>query len=395
MFGIIRPCRHRLAEPLRAAWWAHLCGLCLALRDAHGHLARAATNYDGLVVSALVEAQQHGPRARRPAGRCPLRGIRDAEVAIGDGARLAAAVSLLLASAKVADHVTDGDGPFATALGARLGGRLATRWQRQSLATADLVGFDTAPVLAAVGRQPALESAAGPGCPLPAVTEPTETATAAAFAHTAVLAGRPHNITPLSEAGRLFGRIVHILDAVEDLEADAATGAWNPLTATGVDLAEARRLCQDAVLGVRLALREADFTDQRLVHALLAHELEHAVDRVFARADPPTEPLPPIPPLPLEPPSGEPPRRSRWPWVAGGCAGGFGLAACGGCLACAHSCRDGIRCQDEGCRRPCEDCACDCREWTCGPTGQKCGTCCDGGQCGDCAQCGSACQCHC
>ncbi|WP_457034360.1 DUF5685 family protein, partial [Kitasatospora sp. P5_F3] len=57
MFGIIRPCRHSLPEPLRAAWLAHLCGLCLALRDGHGQLARTATNYDGLVISVLVEAQ--------------------------------------------------------------------------------------------------------------------------------------------------------------------------------------------------------------------------------------------------------------------------------------------------------------------------------------------------
>ncbi|MFC5908191.1 DUF5685 family protein, partial [Streptacidiphilus monticola] len=61
MFGIIRPCRHRLSERLHESWVAHLCGLCLALRDGHGHLARTATNYDGLIVSVLVEGQ--APRA--------------------------------------------------------------------------------------------------------------------------------------------------------------------------------------------------------------------------------------------------------------------------------------------------------------------------------------------
>src|SRR3954466_877862 len=106
MFGIVRPCRHRLPETLRTSWLAHLCGLCLALRDDHGQLARTATNYDGLLVSVLVEAQ--GPAAagsgRRTAGPCPLRGMRTASVARGEGARLAAAVSLALASAKVRDH---------------------------------------------------------------------------------------------------------------------------------------------------------------------------------------------------------------------------------------------------------------------------------------------------
>jgi hypothetical protein len=57
MFGIIRPCRHSLPGDLHAAWSAHLCGLCLALRDGHGQIARVATNYDGMIISVLVEAQ--------------------------------------------------------------------------------------------------------------------------------------------------------------------------------------------------------------------------------------------------------------------------------------------------------------------------------------------------
>lgn len=103
MFGIVRPCRHRLPETLRTSWLAHLCGLCLALRDDHGQLARAATNDDGLIISVLVEAQtgtgadgSGGTRraavSRRTAGPCPLRAMRTAPVAMGEGARLAAAV---------------------------------------------------------------------------------------------------------------------------------------------------------------------------------------------------------------------------------------------------------------------------------------------------------------
>ncbi|NEA08703.1 hypothetical protein G3I27_10995, partial [Streptomyces sp. SID10692] len=57
--------------------------------------------------------------------------------------------------------------------------------------------------------------------------------------------------------------------------------AWNPLTATGTPLAEARRLCDDALHGVRLALREVEFADGKLVHVLLAHELRRSVDRAF------------------------------------------------------------------------------------------------------------------
>ncbi|MCX3063127.1 DUF5685 family protein [Streptomyces beihaiensis] len=282
MFGIVRPCGHRLGEGLKTQWMAHLCGLCLALRGDHGQFARIVTNYDGLLVSVLTEAQsERSSDRRRRAGPCPLRGMRTASVAQGEGARLAAAVSLVLASAKVRDHVDDRDGLFARRPVAAAARKVAANWGRAGARTGTDVGFDTAVLLDAVERQTGIEALAGPGTSLLTVTEPTETATAAAFAHTAVLAGRPGNAEPLAEAGRLFGRLAHLLDAVEDLANDTASGAWNPLTATGTDLAEARRLADDAVHGVRLALREADFVDGRLAHLLLAHELGRSVDRVF------------------------------------------------------------------------------------------------------------------
>lgn len=281
MFGIIRPCRHRLSESLRTSWWAHLCGLCYALRDEHGQLARVATNYDGLIVSALVEAQAPGGAPRRTAGPCPLRAMRTAEVSVGSGARLAAAASLVLASAKVRDHVEDGDGAFGRRPVAGAARLVASRWARQGGSSGKGVGFDTGVLVDAVRRQPVVEAEAGPG-DLLLVTEPTETATAEAFAHTAVLAGVPSNVPLLREVGRLFGRVVHIVDAVEDLDEDTKSGVWNPLTGTDTSLETARRLCDDAVLGVRLALADATFRDSKLVHALLVHELEHAVIRTFA-----------------------------------------------------------------------------------------------------------------
>ena len=67
MFGIVRPCRHTLCGHLHREWLSHLCGLCLTLRDRHGHAARPVTNYDGLLVSVLTEAQTPGGAPRRPA----------------------------------------------------------------------------------------------------------------------------------------------------------------------------------------------------------------------------------------------------------------------------------------------------------------------------------------
>ncbi|MDG4786176.1 DUF5685 family protein [Micromonospora sp. WMMD1102] len=284
MFGIVRPCRHRMCGKLHAAWLGHLCGLCLTLRDEHGHRARLATNYDGLLISVLLEAQR--PAEYRPAGPCALRGFRSAPVlAPSDpGARLAAAVSLVLAAGKTRDHVTDRDGALRMPALAGVAGRLADGWAAAGARTGAGVGFDTGVLWDAVARQSALESAVVPGGSVLVATEPTETAVAAAFAHTATLAGRPGNAAGLAEVGRYFGRIAHLLDAVTDHADDAARGAFNPLLASGTDLAQARRLCADAHHGLRLALADLELRDRRLVRALLDREVGDAIERTFALA---------------------------------------------------------------------------------------------------------------
>lgn len=438
MFGIIRPCRHRMSEGMAASWVAHLCGLCLALRDGHGQFARTATNYDGLIISVLVEAQSApADDRRRTAGPCPLRGMRTAPVARGEGARLAAAVSLVLASAKIRDHVEDADGAFGRRPVAAAARTVARRWDRAGARTGDALGFDTAVLLDAVGRQGAIEAAAGPGTSLLTVTEPTETATAAAFGHTAVLTGRPANRAPLEEAGRLFGRLAHLLDAVEDLAADTRSGAWNPLTATGTGLAEARRLCDDALHGVHLALRDVDFADAasgRLAHVLLVHELGRSVDRAFGggRCTHQGDRTTPTPddaypggarpgaasadgvsphglygagpygagPSGANPYTGNPyapgdPGQSPYAPGGPGAPGGFppppepprrrGLLA--GCLV-----YTGLCCTCQACCREHDD------PWSGqrrDPWCDKCGDCCECGECCNCCQCGECCDCGC
>ncbi|MEU5536681.1 DUF5685 family protein [Streptomyces sp. NPDC020362] len=357
MFGIVRPCSHRLGESLKAEWMAHLCGLCLALRRDHGQFARIVTNYDGLLISVLTDAQVGAAdESRRTAGPCALRGMRTASVAQGEGARLAAAVSLVLASAKVRDHVADRDGLLARRPVAAAARRVAASWGRAGAHSGSAVGFDTGVLVDAVDRQVGIETLAGPGTPILTVTEPTETATGAAFAHTAVLAGRPDNAEPLAEAGRLFGRLAHLLDAVEDREADARAGAWNPLTATGTSLTEARRLADDALHGIRLALREAEFRDGRLVHLLLAHELRRSVDRAFGPgpACAVHQPGPGVPYLPGE----HHPQKPKQPrGLLPGC--GMFLLLCCTCQMCCASEYEGpwSRKKREGC---CENCDCDC-----------------------------------
>ncbi|MEO3783269.1 DUF5685 family protein [Actinocorallia sp. B10E7] len=402
MFGVVRPCRHGMCTTLFKDWMAHLCGLCLTLRDEHGHRARLVTNYDGLLVSVLTEAQSAETSPRRKAGACALRGFKSADVvtARAEGARLAAAVSLLLAAGKTRDHIADGDGPYARRPVAAAAGRMADRWDAAGGTTGEGLGFDVDVLRDAVARQTVLERT--PGLTLLELLEPTETAVAAAFAHTAVLAGRPGNAEPLAEAGRFFGRLAHLLDAVEDLPADHSIGAFNPLTATDTPLREARRLCDESLHGLRLALAEVEFEDRALVKALLEREVRKAVDRTFqghpyAVFDEPSASsrgglpvLPAVgqyPPPGHYPPPGQVPPGYRPPKSRPGCGPELCLAGslvgctcglwrpewseyhgspcsdrcactrCDGCGDCCSGCDGCSNCCGDGC---CCDCGCDC-----------------------------------
>ncbi|MGW4796296.1 DUF5685 family protein [Nonomuraea sp. NPDC004297] len=384
MLGIVRPCRHALCKGLFADWMGHLCGLCLALRDEHGHLSRLVTNYDGLLVSVLTEAQSPASASRRRAGPCALRGFKSADVVESEGVRLAASVSLLLAAGKVRDHVSDGDGAYARRPVAAGATRLAGRWSSAGTATAGALGFDPTPLTTAADRQALLErvpAQASPRRGLPELTVPTEDAVAAAFAHTAVLAGRPHNREALETAGRGFGRLAHLIDAVEDLADDRASGAYNPLAATGTGLDEARRHCDAAHAELRAAVDELDLPRPALTRALLVRETGTAISRAFTTAGTHTPGHPPG--HPGAPPEGRPPKRDpggllsmacatmtcctcglyRPPWDEeheSSCCSRLdcsGCDCCGNCGNCS-SCCPGENCCCDGCS--CDGCSCDC-----------------------------------
>ena len=180
------------------------------------------------------------------------------------------------------------------------------------------------------------------------VTEPTETSVAEAFAHTAVLAGRPANQQALREVGQLFGRVAHLLDAVEDYRDDQAHGKWNPLAVTETPISDVRTMCDDAVLGIKLALADVEFTDRRLVHRLLTHELQRSVTRTFSDAGFETpeaaDGTPSVDELEFGTGSDEETQnKKKAGWFDGCCA-----------IECGDCCCDGCDCCE------CDDCCCDC-----------------------------------
>ncbi len=315
MFGLLRPCAHGAQKYGidSTEWRAHLCGLCLGLRDGHGQLARATTNKDALVLSMLTEAQS-GSASRTTAAPCPLRGMRRASVVTADapGVQLATTASLLLAAAKIRDHVDDGE---VVALARRPLAKAAARWAGEARAGAARIGLDVEPLVAALDAQVRLEleakelaavgasRAAGPHMggfmpeslvssphwqsamapsadPLERLTAPTQLCASAFFAHTAVLADRPDNVEALREAGWQFGRIAHLADAVTDYDEDSARDNFNPLAATGTTLSEAYDLLRQSNSRLRTAVAAAELSRVPTVRWMLLDPLTSVLRRI-------------------------------------------------------------------------------------------------------------------
>jgi hypothetical protein len=286
VFGLVQPCRHSLSPELRRQWWAHLCGLCLGLRDGHGQSARAATNVDAVALSVLVEAQRSDAVATRQAGPCPLRGFRPATVVRPDdaGVRHAVAVSLTMAATKIDDHVADGDGWIARVPWAPTA--VAGRWSRAGDRAAAATGLDAGGLREAVAESGRRERRSG--LSFDDYVAPTEEAAAQACRHTATLAGRPGNTAALDELGRAFGRTVYLVDAVRDLDEDLAGGHFNPLVASVADphrrLDVAADLLAAAHRRLVVAFDQLDLTRPALARVLFVDQVRKAGEQALRAA---------------------------------------------------------------------------------------------------------------
>ncbi|MBT0567936.1 regulator [Williamsia sp. CHRR-6] len=265
-------------------WRAHLCGLCLSLRDNHGQLSRATVNTDAVTASILLEAQQPQQDPRTTAGRCPLRGMRTASVVAPDAlsVRLGATAGLTLAAAKTLDDLAEDQAGLSSMSRSRRAVTRAASRRLQRAANADArvaVSVGTTSVINRLAGQANTERRA---TDLGEVTDATAEACAAVFAATADLAGVPGNREALAVMGAAFGRCAHLLDAVADLDRDRRAGDYNPLEATGTDIDDVAREC-DRLHGEIVAHLDAlVLRDDRLVRRLLDRGLRHSIDRTFA-----------------------------------------------------------------------------------------------------------------
>lgn len=225
MFGTLK-LRGCCAPESKDLHQRYYCGLCQAMGHGYGQPLRAFHSHDGVFVAlvadgVLAEAAEQGTTA------CPMLPVlRKPSLDPGSASQsYAAAIQLLLGDQWLADRQADG-GRLAGAGRRLLSGRVArARAQLEDLGVdlAELDGFE--------GRQVAAER---PDAELEVAAEPTARALELVFASIADLPGAGGaDRSGLGRLGRVLGQTIYRIDALEDLDDDARTGAFNPCLEQG------------------------------------------------------------------------------------------------------------------------------------------------------------------
>ena len=214
MFGYVRPALEKLGGEELRDYQALYCGLCHTLGRRYGAASRMILNYDFTFLAALLSGGIDLEERR-----CMVHPVRRRPVARPDAAMdLAADCSVILAYWQLADHIAD-------TTGTRRRGFQAARRALQGAyrqAAARRPGFDAA-ARRELERLGALEAAR-----CPTLDEPADTF-ATLLQAVAAEVPDPVGQRVLSQFLYHLGRWIYLVDALDDLRDDAASGNYNPI----------------------------------------------------------------------------------------------------------------------------------------------------------------------
>lgn len=215
MFGYVRPQRLDLTLREDAAYRGYYCGVCRALGKRCGGACRMLLQYDTASLATLLSALEETP-PRAETFRCALHPTRKKSRIACPAVDYAADVNMLLGAAKLDDACQD-EGKLSARgmrLLARRGAQRAAQRQEELAARIDR----------AMAAQLALERR---GCAdLDEACQPSADMMAAVFTGFGPAADQR---TALSHVGQHIGRWVYLIDALDDLERDLKSGAYNVL----------------------------------------------------------------------------------------------------------------------------------------------------------------------
>lgn len=346
MFGIIKG--NGLNRCHRQIWQSHVCGVCMALNRNYGYSALIMLNTDCVMLSLLCEAQA-GHEFNRIVHRCPLARFRKMPAVLPDhpATQYAAAICILTGSLKMLDHIRDQDTwicRFPETLQRFARKRLHAVHERLNGS-----GFEPGRIERAFDRQCRLEKK--PNRSFAYYASPSEQSTAYACGHTAVISGHPENGSILFHAGRMFGRIVYLLDSYLDYDLDTARHHFNALAwlpSPEHVKTSAQQMFSEACFKLKKDIEQLKLSASLPVNELLICQLNTVGAKVLGTF-PGTQPLPENDPdfIPNKPGKQNTKKRGHWSDWCIGCTPDFicksngNDCGCDGCGDCTPGCCDG------------------------------------------------------
>ena len=215
MFGYVRPSMPRLTEADRQRFQAVYCGLCRVLGERCGQASRLILNYDFTFLAVLLWSDREAEPRHRGCIAHPFAG-RDYFPG-NEALDLAADYSVIMAWWQVQDALADPGGgklKYRAAAAALRGAYERARDRRPS--------FDSH-TREQLSRLAALEAE---GCP--SLDKPADTF-ARLLAGAADEVAEPVKRRVLEQLLYHLGRWIYLIDAVDDLAEDFASGSYNPL----------------------------------------------------------------------------------------------------------------------------------------------------------------------
>lgn len=202
----------------------YYCGICHWLREDYGFPIGMFANWDSRFIALLVGAQ-YADGDKNSRTTCPISISRNSKPIAGFHVahRYAAAVLMFLLGEKLDDDIRDDN-----SLVAKLFQRLLREKVEKSEIILRRLDFPLDVAMGIRSEQRKVESTEN-RLDLYQLTNPTAKAIGSVFAHTAIIAKEESNYDNLYQIGNHVGRIIPIVDACDDYEADQKKNKFNEL----------------------------------------------------------------------------------------------------------------------------------------------------------------------
>ena len=215
MFGYVRPYTPELLVKDNELYRATYCGLCRTMGKTTGKLSKLALSYD-FVFLALLRFAVRGEKVEVKLHRCPVHPFKKRPMLeVNDDLVYSARTSTILTRLKLKDNVNDSHG--ISRIKAKIAGGVSVFFKKTDASLKEL----EEKMVASIDELTALENQSSDSIDKTSSTFGTLLGNLASHGIDGA------NARILYDVGYHLGRLIYVLDAVDDFEKDKKSGSFN------------------------------------------------------------------------------------------------------------------------------------------------------------------------